>query len=37
MTAVAWAVTLVVSFFVPAPAFFVLLVLWATGKIQVKD
>lgn len=37
MNTVAWAVTLVVSFFVLVPAFFALLILWAIGKIQVID
>lgn len=37
MNTVAWVITLVVSFFVFAPAFAALLILWAIGKIQVKD
>jgi len=37
MTTTAWIITLVVSFFVFSPAFVVLLILWAMGKVQVKD
>ncbi len=37
MTTTAWVITLVVSFFVLFPAFVVLLILWAMGKVLVKD
>ena len=37
MNTIAWAITLVATFFVLAPAFVALLILWAIGKIQVKD
>ena len=37
MTNMAWVITLVVSFFVFFPAFVALLILWAMGKVQVKD
>ncbi len=37
MNTVAWVITLVVSFFVFFPALVLLLILWAIGKIQVKD
>jgi len=37
MNTVAWVITLVVSFFVFAPAFAALLIIWAIGKIKVKD
>ena len=37
MNTVAWVITLVATFFVLAPAFVALLILWAIGKIQVKD
>jgi hypothetical protein len=37
MNTVAWVITLVVSFLVFVPAFVTLLILWAIGRIQVKD
>ncbi len=37
MNTVSWIITLVVSFFAFVPAFITLLILWAIGKIQVKD
>lgn len=37
MNTVAWVITLVASFFVFLPAFVALLILWAIGKVQVKD
>ena len=37
MNTVAWVITLVASFFVFFPAFVALPILWALGKIQVKD
>jgi len=37
MNTVAWVITLVASFFVLVPAFVTLLILWAIGRVQVKD
>jgi hypothetical protein len=37
MTITAWIITLIVSFFALFPAFIALLILWAMGKVLVKD
>jgi len=34
---VSWIVVLIVSFFVFFPAFVALLIIWAVGRIEVKD
>ena len=34
---IAWVIILIVSFFVFFPAFAALLIIWAVGKIEVKE
>ena len=37
LNTVTWVIILIVSFFVFFPAFVTLLIIWAVGRIEVKD
>ena len=37
LNTVTWVIILIVSFFVFFPAFVALLIIWAVGRIEVKD